>query len=133
MASRDDFEIESEWMKQKQSKPPEEKERVEEPKAPEVKDDVQIESDWISKEKISKSREKEQSKAELQPEPKAVAAPELKAEEPRIYVVQKGDSLSKISRKVYGNAGRWREIYEANKDRIKDPSLIRPGWKLRIP
>jgi nucleoid-associated protein YgaU len=54
-------------------------------------------------------------------------------EEPRIYVVQRGDSLSKIAKEVYGNAGRWREIYEANKDQIEDPGLIRPGWELRIP
>lgn len=54
-------------------------------------------------------------------------------EKPRIYVVQRGDSLSKIAKEVYGNAGRWREIYKANKDQIEDPSLIRPGWELRIP
>jgi nucleoid-associated protein YgaU len=51
----------------------------------------------------------------------------------RTYVVQRGDSLSKIAEEVYGDAGRWREIYEANQDQIKDPNLIRPGWELRIP
>lgn len=60
--------------------------------------------------------------------------PEAAEEEaPRIYVVQRGDSLSKIAKEVYGNAGRWREIYEANQDQIQDPNLIRPGWELRIP
>ncbi len=46
------------------------------------------------------------------------------------YIVAKGDSLSKIGQK-YGVA--WKEIYEANRDQIKDPDLIQPGWKLKIP
>ena len=50
-----------------------------------------------------------------------------------IYVVKSGDTLSGIAKSVYGNAGRWREIFEANKDVIENPNLIRPGWKLRIP
>ena len=57
------------------------------------------------------------------------------ADEPadRIYVVQGGDSLSKISKKFYGDANSWRRIYDANKDVVKNPDLIQPGWKLRIP
>lgn len=51
----------------------------------------------------------------------------------RIYVVKSGDSLSKIAKEVYGEAGRWKEIYEANKDTIKNPDAIRPGQELRIP
>ncbi|NCC45356.1 MAG: LysM peptidoglycan-binding domain-containing protein, partial [Clostridia bacterium] len=27
----------------------------------------------------------------------------------------------------------WRKIYNANRDRIKNPDLIRPGWVIRIP
>ena len=46
------------------------------------------------------------------------------------YEVVKGDNLSKIGKK-YGIG--WKEIYEANKDLIKDPDLIQPGWKLKIP
>jgi nucleoid-associated protein YgaU len=52
---------------------------------------------------------------------------------PRIYVVQKGDTLSKIAKQFYGNTTDWRRIYEANRDRIKDPDVIQPGWKLEIP
>ena len=51
----------------------------------------------------------------------------------RFYVVQKGDSLSKIAKQFYGTTSGWRKIYEANKDRIEDPDLIQPGWKLTIP
>jgi len=46
------------------------------------------------------------------------------------YTVVKGDSLSEIGQK-YGV--EWKEIFEANKDQIKDPDLIHPGWKLKIP
>jgi nucleoid-associated protein YgaU len=46
------------------------------------------------------------------------------------YEVVSGDNLSKIGKK-YGMG--WKEIYEANKDLIKDPDLIQPGWKLKIP
>jgi nucleoid-associated protein YgaU len=46
------------------------------------------------------------------------------------YTVVKGDSLSKIGEK-YGVS--WKEIFEANKDQVKDPDLIQPGWKLKIP
>jgi nucleoid-associated protein YgaU len=46
------------------------------------------------------------------------------------YTVVKGDSLSKIGEK-YGVA--WKDIFEANKDQVKDPDLIQPGWKLKIP
>jgi LysM repeat protein len=51
----------------------------------------------------------------------------------RVYVVQPGDTLSKIAKEVYGNGSRWREIFEANKDKISDPSMIYPGQELRIP
>jgi len=46
------------------------------------------------------------------------------------YTVVSGDNLSKIG-KMYGVS--WKEIYEINKDKIKDPDLIQPGWKLKIP
>jgi nucleoid-associated protein YgaU len=50
-----------------------------------------------------------------------------------VYVVQSGDSLSKIAKEVLGDASRWPEIFEANKDKLKDPNLIHPGQELRIP
>ena len=53
--------------------------------------------------------------------------------EARTYIVQSGDSLSKISKKFYGSSGEWRKIFEANKDRISNPDMIQPGWALKIP
>ena len=49
------------------------------------------------------------------------------------YTVVAGDSLSKIAKKLFGNANRWRDIYEANRDQIKNPDLIRVGQVLNIP
>ncbi|WP_264538251.1 LysM peptidoglycan-binding domain-containing protein [Flavobacterium sp. N1736] len=46
------------------------------------------------------------------------------------YTVVSGDSLSKIG-KAHGVS--WQTIYEANKDIIKNPDVIQPGWKLKIP
>jgi nucleoid-associated protein YgaU len=51
----------------------------------------------------------------------------------KTYVVVEGDSLSKIARREYGDANKWRMIYEANKDLINDPDLIFPGQKLNVP
>ena len=49
------------------------------------------------------------------------------------YKVQACDSLSKIAKNKYGNANLWKTIFEANKDRIKNPDLIQVGWELKIP
>ena len=54
-------------------------------------------------------------------------------QEAKTYVVQPGDSLSKIAKELLGDAARWPEIFELNKDQIKDPNLIRVGQELRIP
>ena len=51
----------------------------------------------------------------------------------KTYVVVSGDSLSKIAKREYGDASKWRRIYEANKDLIKDPDLIYPGQELKVP
>ena len=53
--------------------------------------------------------------------------------EGQTYTVVKGDSLSKIAKRYYGDAQQWRKIYEANKDQIKNPDLIQPGQTFRIP
>lgn len=53
--------------------------------------------------------------------------------ESRFYTVQSGDSLSKISKEMYGDAMKYNVIFEANKPMLKDPNLIYPGQVLRIP
>lgn len=51
----------------------------------------------------------------------------------RSYTVVSGDSLSKIAKHHYGDAAKWHAIYEANRDKIKNPDLIYPGQVLTIP
>lgn len=50
------------------------------------------------------------------------------------YTVKSGDNLSLISKRVYGESSRWREIYNANKAAIgSDPNKLKPGITLVIP
>jgi nucleoid-associated protein YgaU len=49
------------------------------------------------------------------------------------YTVKSGDSLSKIAKHFYGDANEWHRIYDANKDKIKNPDLIHPGQEFTIP
>ena len=52
----------------------------------------------------------------------------------KTYTVDSGDNLSNIAKQELGDANRWREIYELNKDVIGDnPDLIQPGKKLKLP
>jgi nucleoid-associated protein YgaU len=66
-----------------------------------------------------------------QPQGTNTQKPQTQAQ--RDYVIQSGDSLSKIAQRFYGNANDWQKIYQANKDKIKDPNLIHPGQKIIIP
>ena len=49
------------------------------------------------------------------------------------YTVVKGDSLSKIAKRVYGDANKWHTIFDANRDKISNPDLIHPGQVLTLP
>ena len=62
------------------------------------------------------------------PEEEITSTPEFET-----YIVQKDDTLQKISEKIYGTTKKWKEIFEANQDTLKSPDKIRPGKELRIP
>jgi nucleoid-associated protein YgaU len=49
------------------------------------------------------------------------------------HTVVKGDTLSAIAKKYYGDANKYAMIFEANKPMLKDPDKIYPGQSLRIP
>jgi len=49
------------------------------------------------------------------------------------YTVQEGDSLSSIAQAKLGDASKWIDIYNLNKDTITDPSVIYPGMQIVLP
>lgn len=54
---------------------------------------------------------------------------------PEYHVVAQGEWLSKIAGywEIYNDWRQWTKIYEANRDKIKNPDMIMPGWELKIP
>jgi len=64
-----------------------------------------------------------------------VVAPEVPTAPvaPSVYTVQKGDTLEKIAKKVYGNATRWPKIYRANRHVLTNANRVYPGQVLTIP
>jgi nucleoid-associated protein YgaU len=58
---------------------------------------------------------------------------EEKYQTQKFYIVRKGDTLSRISRIYYGTPNKWYKIYEANRDQLDNPDVLKPGMKLRIP
>ncbi len=55
------------------------------------------------------------------------------AAQAQTYTVKAGDSLSKISKQLYGDANKYMTIFEANRDQLSDPDKIRPGQVLKVP
>ncbi|NLE61306.1 MAG: LysM peptidoglycan-binding domain-containing protein [Planctomycetes bacterium] len=52
---------------------------------------------------------------------------------PKTYVIQKGDTLQKISDKFYGTTKKFDKIYQANTDVLKDKNSLKVGTKIKIP
>ncbi|MGO4836417.1 LysM peptidoglycan-binding domain-containing protein, partial [Rhizobiaceae sp. 2RAB30] len=70
--------------------------------------------------------------AELAANPPVVTAPKLEAVESAV-IIRRGDSLWRISRRVYGLGVRYSTIYLANQDQITDPDRIWPGQVFSVP
>ncbi len=62
----------------------------------------------------------------------SVEAPPMTANV-QYYEIKSGDTLSAIAKQFLGNAMDYPKIFEANREVIKDPNLIYPGQKIRIP
>lgn len=58
---------------------------------------------------------------------------DVRSNEMRVIVVQKGDTLSKIAKKAYGNYDDYVKIFNANPEVVKNPDEIFVGQRLRIP
>jgi nucleoid-associated protein YgaU len=71
-------------------------------------------------------KEREQSWEETEPMWEEEAVQER-------VTVQAGETLSEIADRVYGDAGKWHLIYNANRDRLTDPDHVPAGIELVIP
>ena len=63
----------------------------------------------------------------------SLPAPAPEAPPAQTYTVKGGDSLSKIAKQFYGDAGKYMKIFEANRDQLSDPNRIDVGQELTIP
>lgn len=76
-----------------------------------------------------KTTEKESGKKATE----AVADNEKNFKNFKWYQVKKNDRFASIARDQLGDAGRWQEVYELNKDKFPDPQKIREGVRIKLP
>ena len=50
-----------------------------------------------------------------------------------VYTVQPGDTLSKISKQLLGSPNKYMEIFNINKDVLKNPDMIKVGQQIKLP
>lgn len=67
--------------------------------------------------------EKTRSSSETENTPQEIAT----------YTTQPGDTLPSIAEKLFGTSDRWKELWELNKSKLKDPYYIEPGTVLLVP
>ena len=65
------------------------------------------------------------------PSPAPARPDEIKTK--RFHIIAEGETLSSIAYEYYGSAGKWRKIYNANFNIIKDANKLTTGTKLTIP
>ena len=76
---------------------------------------------------------KEAPKAEVLPQEKTEPKKEEpKKSGPRKHIVRPGENLQGIAKKYYNDAGRWKEIYNANKGKFVG-GQVKPGQEIKIP
>ena len=63
----------------------------------------------------------------------AAGAPAAAATAGKSYTVKAGDTLSKIAKEHLGDANAYMRIFEANRDKLSNPDLIKPGQVLTLP
>jgi len=61
---------------------------------------------------------------------------DLRAEKTDIYgyyTIQSGDTLSKLAKSHMGDAKRYMEIFNINKDVLSNPDLVKVGQQIKLP
>ncbi len=98
-----------------------------------IKEKVRLEKLQSDVDQIRSEIEKPPQKPQTQAPLKPLKPKEEKAlSRPKVYTVEAGDTLNAVAEKVYGDARRWKEIFNANKEKI-DRGRIEPGTVLNIP
>ncbi len=73
----------------------------------------------------------------VKPRPVAEKSPSRHGEKSKAgahtYTVKEGDTLASISRKFYKTSKRWRDIRDANENKVDDPNNLKEGVTLKIP
>ena len=85
---------------------------------------------------VATLREQAAGKSEFDFAPPSVpAVPDTEAafSSGRVHVVQPGESLGAISTRYYGTPSKWKDIFNANRDRLPDANNLRIGTRLDIP
>jgi nucleoid-associated protein YgaU len=65
--------------------------------------------------------------------PRTAPPPAASPDAGREHTVAAGETLSSIAAARLGSSGRWREIYDLNRDRLASPDRLREGQRLRLP
>ncbi len=103
---------------------------------------IEVQVEAPSMEKENRVQKKADETAEAAPAPVTnfgfepagqPAAGSVTKEELTNYKVQKGETLQKISQKLYGTTKKWKKLYNINKDLLKSPDKLRPGMTIRVP
>jgi len=82
---------------------------------------------------ISVSQPQRQQPAQQAPATMSAGASVSGSQNQRRYTVKPGDTLSKISRELYGDANQYTKIFNANRNILRDANTIIPGQELVIP
>jgi len=101
-----------------------------------VQVDVDLDEMFRGRQKPVSAKPQSEGAEVVQKEAQEVTPPE-RAPQPsvsqRTYTVKPDQSLSRIAKEVYGDGSKWIIIYNANKDKIKNPDRIKAGTLLTIP
>ena len=95
--------------------------------------EVEVRSPFKLSNFFKKKAKSEAPKIEQPIESKETAVEQPVVENMQKYTVQKGETLQKISQKLYGTTKKWVKIYNANKDTLSAPNKIYPGQVINLP
>ncbi len=105
------------------------------PRAPEVESKEEPQEPTEEAVEETTAEEVSPEEAVLEEIPQEESLIPVKEEKPKfeLYTVKKGDTLQTISYKFYGTHKKWKKIFEANKEKLKDPNKIFPGQVIKVP